>query len=214
MTTVTNATAAKTRSASSAETLRLVRQIHLYFGLLITPALLFFAFTGAMQTLSLHEAAGTSYTPPTALAVWAQIHKKQTWMLPARRPPVREDHRDSAAKPTKSPTQFASPARPDAAPQQKSGDDRGSRANSPKFSAAPPTTAAAPRSSSAPEPVTLSAKQKQHLPLKLFFLLVSLGLFTSTLTGIYMAYRYDRNKLLVTGLLLAGVVIPLVLLPF
>lgn len=50
--------------------------------------------------------------------------------------------------------------------------------------------------------------------MKIFFLLVSVGLFLSTLTGIYMAYRYSRGRLLISGLLLAGVVLPLLLLPF
>ena len=72
-----------------------------------------------------------------------------------------------------------------------------------------PALAAPPR-----PPVTLASKQRQHLPEKLFFLLVSLGLFTSTLTGIFMAYKYERRKLLLTALLIAGVVIPLALLPF
>jgi len=49
--------------------------------------------------------------------------------------------------------------------------------------------------------------------MKIFFLLVAMGLFFSTLTGLYMAYRYSRNPLLVSGLLLAGVVLPLLLLP-
>lgn len=212
MTATPDSAAAKARSASSAQTLRLLRQLHLYFGLFITPALMFFAFTGAMQTLSLHEAAGTSYKPPTVLAVWAQIHKKQTWMLPARRPPAQGgDHHDSPGTAGASPT--AGPARPGTSSDQGSAANRGADANSPKFSAALPAPGASKSSSAQPE-VTLSSKQKQHLPLKLFFLLVSLGLFSSTLTGIYMAYRYERNKLLVTGLLLAGAVVPLVLLPF
>ena len=50
--------------------------------------------------------------------------------------------------------------------------------------------------------------------MKIFFLLVSIGLFTSTLTGLYMSYKFIRNKLLVTALLIAGVLIPLLLLPF
>jgi hypothetical protein len=50
--------------------------------------------------------------------------------------------------------------------------------------------------------------------MKIFFLLVSAGLFVSTLTGIIMAYIYNRNKLVVTALLLAGILIPLALLPF
>ncbi len=215
MTTITNSTAAKARSASSAETLRLLRQVHLYFGLFITPALWFFAFTGAMQTLSLHEAAGSAYKPPAVLAVWAQIHKNQTWMLPPGRSPAPQDHREksAAAQASGSPVRPASLAQPDGAPGERAAAQRGSDANSPKFSAAPPTATAGTASAAKP-PVTLASKQKQHLPLKIFFLLVSLGLFTSTFTGVYMAYRYNRNKLLITGLLLAGMVIPLVLLPF
>ncbi len=50
--------------------------------------------------------------------------------------------------------------------------------------------------------------------MKIFFLLVSLGLFASTFSGIYMAYKYERNRLMVTGLLAAGVIVPLVLLRF
>ena len=38
--------------------------------------------------------------------------------------------------------------------------------------------------------------------MKIFFLLVAIGLFTSTLTGIYMSYRFIHNKLVVTALLL------------
>ncbi len=50
--------------------------------------------------------------------------------------------------------------------------------------------------------------------MKIFFLLVAIGLFTSTLTGIYMSYKFMRNKLVVTGLLAAGILIPLLLLRF
>lgn len=50
--------------------------------------------------------------------------------------------------------------------------------------------------------------------MKIFFLVVSVGLFLSTLTGIYMAYKYSRSKLLISGLLLAGAGLPLLLLPF
>ncbi len=63
----------------------------------------------------------------------------------------------------------------------------------------------------APAPVP---KWKMHTPLKVFFALVALGLFFSTLTGIFMAYRYGGSKVVVTALLLAGVVVPLVLLKF
>jgi hypothetical protein len=50
--------------------------------------------------------------------------------------------------------------------------------------------------------------------MKIFFLLVAIGLFISTLTGIFMSYRFTRNKLVVTALLLAGIIVPLILLRF
>lgn len=156
----------------SASTLRLFRKTHLYFGLFIAPALLFFAFTGSMQTLSLHEAAGSSYQPPHWLAELSQLHKKQTLVLPERRAPR---------------------------PAAENGGEPGRH-----HEAAPPAAAQ--------PPITLAAKQRQHLPMKIFFLTVALGLFTSTLTGIYMAYTYERSRLLVSGVLLAGILVPLLLL--
>jgi hypothetical protein len=40
---------------------------------------------------------------------------------------------------------------------------------------------------------------------------VSLSFFCSVLTGIYMSYKYNRNKLLVTSVLLIGTVVPILL---
>jgi hypothetical protein len=143
--------------------LKLFRQIHRYVGLFIAPALLFFSFTGALQTFSLHETTqGSSYKPPAWIVMLGQVHKKQTTIVPVRK-----------------------------------------------------LKADTPKPEKAPDPATQPVpKAKNHLPLKSFFLLVAIGLFTSTGTGIYMAYKYERSKLLVTGLLLAGIVIPLLLLPF
>ena len=164
----------------SASTLKSLRKLHLYFGLFIAPALLFFAFTGAMQTLSLHEAAGDSYHPPKWLERLGNLHKDQTIQ-------VREH---------KAPPASAAP-RPGTA-----------------AGAAPGTPHAAAPAQPARPPVTLASKETQHLPMKIFFLCVALGLFSSTLTGIYLAYKYERSAGLVTGILLAGLVIPLILLRF
>jgi hypothetical protein len=49
------------------------------------------------------------------------------------------------------------------------------------------------------------------MPLKIFFLLVSIGLFISTLSGLYMSYKYIHNKLLITVVLFAGIVLPVIL---
>jgi len=160
----------------SASTLRFIRRIHLYIGVFIAPALLFFALTGAMQTFSLHETTpGSDYKPPAWIAILAQLHKKQTTTIPVRK-----------ARPTDAPI---------AAPQP----------------AATPGVIKPAATTLAPQP---QAPAKRHLPMKIFFLIVALGLFTSTLTGIYMAYKYERNGLLITGLLLAGIAAPLLLLRF
>jgi uncharacterized iron-regulated membrane protein len=58
-------------------------------------------------------------------------------------------------------------------------------------------------------------RSKQNLwPMKIFFGIVSLGLLLSTLTGIYMSYRYTRHAWPITVILLAGIVVPLLLLLF
>lgn len=167
-------------TSSSHAVLRLFRTLHLYIGIFISPALLFFAFTGALQTFSFHETTqGSSYKPPKWIATLAQLHKKQTMEVPVRkpRPPFAE------------------------------GPAGGGRGDHPGDAAKAPGGT----QSAAPQP---SAKPKSHLPMKIFFLMVSIGLFVSTLTGLYMSYKYKRNKLVVTGVLAAGVVVPLVLLPF
>lgn len=49
-------------------------------------------------------------------------------------------------------------------------------------------------------------------PLKAFFLLMSLGLMTSTGLGIYLAFGYKRDRVTIVGLLIAGTIIPIVAL--
>ncbi len=137
-----------------------MRQLHLYLGVFIAPALLFFAFTGALQSLNLHETTpGRTYKPAAWIVTLAQLHKKQTTVVPVRKP-----------LPT---------TKPDVQPAK------------------------------APEP-----PKPTHLPMKIFFVLVAIGLASSTLSGIFMAYRYSRSKLMVTGLLLAGIVVPFLLMAF
>ncbi len=149
---------------AKAPLLKLLRAVHLYIGAFTTPAILFFAFTGALQTFGLHETNRDhpNYKPARWVAVLGQLHKKQTAVLPVRRPPP-------------------SPVR----------------------------AAAAPVAFAKPAPASVSARHP--LPLRVFFALVCLGLFASTLTGLSLTYKYVRNHALVTGLVVAGVVVPLVL---
>ena len=158
---------------SSHKFLKAIRLLHLYLGVFIAPSLLFFAFTGALQTFSLHETTrGSRYKPPAWIVTLAQLHKKQTPVVPARKlPPPDKPAADKAS--------------PELAPQQPN---------------------SSPHPADAPAP-----KSHNPLPLKIFFLLVAIGLFTSTLTGLYMSYRYLRNRPLITAILLAGILIPVLL---
>ena len=167
--------------SSSHTFLKYLRLIHLYIGVFIAPALLFFAFTGVLQTFSLHETTrGSSYKPPAWAVMLGQIHKKQTPIVPVRRPPApgKLADKDDTAEKAQSSTSQPAPA------------------EAPK-----PTGEAAPKS-------------HDPLPLKCFFLLVSIGLFVSTLSGLYMSYKYIRNRRLITVILLGGIIIPVLLTVF
>jgi len=181
--------------------LRLTRKVHLYFGVFIAPALLFFAFTGALQTFSLHEQTqGSNYKPPAWLASLAQLHKKQTTEV-YRRP------RPNLPPPSEQ-------TRSQSAPDQV-GVDAGKHKHDNPGQQAPSQASAAPVGRDAPGvPAASAPKPKSHLPMKIFFLIVSIGLFLSTITGIYMSYKYTRRAWLITALLIAGTVLPLLLLPF
>lgn len=66
------------------------RTLHLYFGVFTAPALLFLAFTGALQSVNLHEAKrGGDYKPPAWVASIAHMHKKQSFDVPVKRAPAK-----------------------------------------------------------------------------------------------------------------------------
>jgi hypothetical protein len=50
------------------------------------------------------------------------------------------------------------------------------------------------------------------LPLKIFVLLMAIGLISTTLLGIYMSFKYNRDRRVVWALLIAGIVLPIILL--
>ena len=145
-------------------TMRLLRQVHTYLGVFFAPAIIFFAFSGALQTFSLHENKGDSpYQPPAWIVALASVHKDQA--LPAPRKP-----RPTPAKATAT----VHAAEPDASP-------------------------ATPRP---PSP----------LPLKIFVLLLSAGLISTALIGLYIALKNPTIRRNVLIALAAGVVLPVLLL--
>ncbi len=76
---------------------------------------------------------------------------------------------------------------------------------------APAESQAAP-SRAVPRAGGASKPQRNPLPIKVFFALIALGLFTSVLSGLYLAWRFSRRPRLFGGVLLGGVVAPLLLL--
>jgi hypothetical protein len=142
--------------------LKQIRQLHLYLGTLFAPAIIFFALTGALQTLGLHE----NKDAPAWIAKLSRIHKDQT---------VAQPH-----KPRASPPPAVSP--PIAARAGAKGEE------------------------------SAGARRPSPWPLKIFVVCMAIGLITTTLLGIYMSFKYNRDRRIVWGLLIVGIALPLLLL--
>jgi hypothetical protein len=142
-----------------------IRQIHFKLSLFFAPTLLFFVFTGALQTFSLHENKEQGSHNPQWIAMLAEIHKNQ------RLPPIGTG--------TSTGIQNALP------------------------SAAVPTQQ---RAKESPQ------RRKPSFPLKAFVLLTAIGLSLTSLLGIYMAFKYNRDRRIIWGLLIAGTTLPIVFL--
>ncbi|HEX8144091.1 MAG TPA: hypothetical protein VF553_15935 [Pyrinomonadaceae bacterium] len=54
--------------------------------------------------------------------------------------------------------------------------------------------------------------RRPSVPLKWFMVLLALGLITTSLLGVYMAFKFNYDKRVIIGLMLLGFVIPVVLL--
>jgi predicted small lipoprotein YifL len=63
--------------------------------------------------------------------------------------------------------------------------------------------------SAAPEP---ASPTPNPLPIKIFFAATALALVMSTCTGLFMSWKYARKKMVVVGVLVAGIACPLLLL--
>jgi hypothetical protein len=138
-----------------------LRVFHRYLGVFFMPSILFFAFTGALQTFGLHESAQRGEPPPVAwIAALAAVHKEQHLAAPA--------------------------------PPRKAGPTAG-------------RATGAPHKEDADE-------GKSALPLKLFTLLMSIGLGVTSLLGMVLALSNPRTRKASAAILVAGVVIPLLLL--
>ncbi len=76
--------------------MKLIRKLHFWLGSFFAPSIIFFALSGSLQILGLHEGSG-AIGWVTRLA---QIHKSQTYDVPTRRTPPAAAKVDAPARPT------------------------------------------------------------------------------------------------------------------
>lgn len=73
-----------------------IRLLHRYMGLFFSPAILFFAFSGALQTFNLHKPNKTTgYVPPIWILELAQLHKDQRIAAPKEKVKAVPDDSDT-----------------------------------------------------------------------------------------------------------------------
>ncbi|THD62699.1 hypothetical protein [Phenylobacterium sp.] len=72
----------KTARGNSALRLAFIRQIHVYISVFVAPSLLFFAFTGALQTFRIPD----QKTTPAVIQKLARLHKDDVFAMKPLRP--------------------------------------------------------------------------------------------------------------------------------
>lgn len=101
-------------------TLKYSRLLHLYLGVFAAPAIIFFSITGALQTFSLHETTrGSSYQPPKLFMQLAQLHKKQTLVIPYKKPQPPAPAKPAGDKPAADKPANPTPGPPKPHPQRR-----------------------------------------------------------------------------------------------
>jgi hypothetical protein len=154
---------------------------------MFAPAILFFAATGIVQVLDLHQSSA-GYDAPELLQRLGALHKNQVFSAP---------HKSDGGQKTK-----VNAAGCDVARAGEQGQHGGYRAK------AADATAASPMPARPKAAKTIGLAQGL---LKGFVILAAVGLIVSTLLGLYMAYRFNRDRRLTAALFVSGIVIPVVL---
>ena len=145
----------------------LIRQGHLFLGMIIAPSILMFAITGGLQIFRLQE-SHEGYTPPPIIEKLGRMHMDQVYALKKKK---------------------AEPA---------------------AVSVEAPVPVSVPVEAAKPEPK--SAPPLSKVLLQWFFTLVAVGLVLSTLLGVWMGVMVSRSKITARWLLLAGTVLPVLML--
>ena len=84
--------------------------------------------------------------------------------------------------------------------------------STPPAKPAPPAAEAAPAPKPASPPEGQPARRKRSTVLMWFFTLAAIGIIMSTVLGIVMAFKYNRDRRTIWALLAAGTLLPLVML--
>jgi hypothetical protein len=84
--------------------------------------------------------------------------------------------------------------------------------SAPPAKPAPPAVEAAPAPKPASPPEGQPAKSKRSTILMWFFTLAAVGIITSTVLGIVMAFKYNRDRRVIWALLAAGTLLPILML--
>ncbi|MGV8929268.1 MAG: hypothetical protein ACOH1E_05920 [Brevundimonas sp.] len=142
----------------------LIRQSHLFVGMIIAPSVLLFAITGGLQIFRLQE-SHEGYTPPPIVEKLGRMHMDQVFALKKR------------------------------------------KAGPPPVAAAAAAAAVAP-----PAPEPKPAPPLSKVMLQWFSAFVAAGLTLSTLAGVWMGVTLGRQRVAARWTLLAGTLIPLLML--
>lgn len=192
-------------------------------GLFFAPTILFYSITGALQTLELHE-SHDGYKPTELIMRFAQVHKHQTFDMPAPKKP----------KESANPPRTGTVTGADANTQTSTGSDasigtaaataigNGAGAQTRTAIGTTADTSATDQQNSITEnahqnktiEIPNSPKPKLHRSVLFmwFATLLSIGLSCTTLLGIYMAFKYKHDKQMIISLLVLGTVLPALLL--
>jgi hypothetical protein len=170
-----------------AQTMRRIRQYHLYLGVFFAPLIIFFALSGALQTFRLQEEKGWGSTPPSWIVWMASVHKDSA--LPRAKP---------AAAPAQAGAGHADDADEPAAPA----------GVKPPTGEALAIQAPADKKPAAKAP----APGKSKLPMRILAVLMSVGLMFSALLGVTIALNSKATRRVSILMIAAGSLVPFLLL--
>lgn len=178
-----------------------IRNLHFYLGIFFAPAIIFFAFSGLLQTFSLHEGEGHQKW----IEEMGEVHKNQ-------RPP---DWLKKGPTPPATPLQTQTPTQPGAPAPGPTTPTAAAPASTPAVSAssASPATSASPAGAPVQAaPVRRPPRKPKSVPFKIFAAIMSVGLILSSILGIAIAFRMKPDPKPIWIMLVVGTLLPVVML--